>query len=458
VAWPIVTVTSGGIPVTEATNGFGTPVEEAANGFGTAVTFVESGGLPVLGGVGTTLLAAPTLSWTSGTTDNTPDLTVTFPDILVTGTDVTFEYANNSGFTGATSVVHDLTSPEALAQAMNLALSALTDGTWYIRVKYDGSAWSNTETKTIDAAPTLTSPTGVKTGQTTATVGATTDHANGTLYWVVTTSATPPSAAQVKAGQNDGGTSAAASGSQSISSTGVKTANATGLLSATTYYAHSMHEDSTAHQSNVVDSSSFLTDSGVVKTYRDAQTSGAASDTQATFTVDIGTASADRLVVIASAHQKGDTLTSVKVNGVTLTRDADGFSGTTRACIFSGLVTSGSGSVTVEVNNSSGATFTSRSVVVWTLTGLSSNLVKQTVASATNVSSVSIDVTAGDFLFASKYFSGGTPTYSGSTQAVDALRSIGVQRAGEWLVASTNAAFSVVPGGNNTATSAVTYR
>ncbi|UXN69898.1 hypothetical protein N8A98_22265 [Devosia neptuniae] len=48
--WPIVTVPQGGLPVTEATNGFGTPVIEAENGFGTAVTFVETGGLPVVGG------------------------------------------------------------------------------------------------------------------------------------------------------------------------------------------------------------------------------------------------------------------------------------------------------------------------------------------------------------------------------------------------------------------------
>lgn len=45
-AWPVVTVPSGGLPVTEA-GSFGAPVEEALNGFGTPVTFVTSGGLPV---------------------------------------------------------------------------------------------------------------------------------------------------------------------------------------------------------------------------------------------------------------------------------------------------------------------------------------------------------------------------------------------------------------------------
>jgi len=50
--WPVVTVASGGIPVTTATNGYGTPITEAANGLGIAVTFVASGGLPVVGGGG----------------------------------------------------------------------------------------------------------------------------------------------------------------------------------------------------------------------------------------------------------------------------------------------------------------------------------------------------------------------------------------------------------------------
>lgn len=48
-ATPIVIVSSGGVPVTEATNGYGAPVTVATNGFGTPVTVVASGGLPVVG-------------------------------------------------------------------------------------------------------------------------------------------------------------------------------------------------------------------------------------------------------------------------------------------------------------------------------------------------------------------------------------------------------------------------
>ena len=50
-AWPVVTVASGGIPVTDnSAAGWGTPIDEAANGRGTAVTYTASGGLAVLGG------------------------------------------------------------------------------------------------------------------------------------------------------------------------------------------------------------------------------------------------------------------------------------------------------------------------------------------------------------------------------------------------------------------------
>lgn len=62
--WPVVTVASGGIPVTTATNGYGTPITEAANGLGIAVTFVASGGLPVVGGGG---VLPGTLSAAKGT-------------------------------------------------------------------------------------------------------------------------------------------------------------------------------------------------------------------------------------------------------------------------------------------------------------------------------------------------------------------------------------------------------
>ena len=108
-------------------------------------------------------------------------------------------------------------------------------------------------------APILTSPVGTQTGQTTATIGATTDEGNGTLYGVVTVSGTPPSAAQVKLGQDNTGAAATFAGNVAVSSTGAKTINATGLTSATAYFAHLMHEDAATNQSNVISSAQFTT-------------------------------------------------------------------------------------------------------------------------------------------------------------------------------------------------------
>lgn len=111
-------------------------------------------------------------------------------------------------------------------------------------------------------APSLTSPTGVQTGSTTATIGATTDESNGTMYGVVTTSGTAPNATQIQAGQDNSGVAAAYASSQSITTVGAKTFSATGLSASTTYYAHIQHKDASDNQSTVVSSASFTTTAG----------------------------------------------------------------------------------------------------------------------------------------------------------------------------------------------------
>jgi len=108
-------------------------------------------------------------------------------------------------------------------------------------------------------APVLTSATADVTGQTTATVGCTTDEANGTQYVVVTTSATQPSIAQIIAGQDHTGSAAVFAGNGVISSTGAHTANATGLTAATAYYAHFVHRDAASNDSNQLSTTQFTT-------------------------------------------------------------------------------------------------------------------------------------------------------------------------------------------------------
>lgn len=128
----------------------------------------------------------------------------------------------------------------------------------YLNAKY--AVFSGGDT----TPPTLSSPVGTATGTTTATIGATTDEGNGTMYGVVTTNSTPPTAAQVKAGQNSSGSSAVFAGSVVVSSTGAKTISATGLSASTSYYAHLMHEDAATNQSTVVSSAQFTTNAADV--------------------------------------------------------------------------------------------------------------------------------------------------------------------------------------------------
>lgn len=104
--------------------------------------------------------------------------------------------------------------------------------------------------------PTLTSPTG-SGGALVCSGSVTTDEDNGTLYAVATGSATSPSAAQVKLGQDHTGAAALRVVSQAVSGTGVQTV-ASGAVTAGTRYWHYMHEDVAANQSTVSSSASFV--------------------------------------------------------------------------------------------------------------------------------------------------------------------------------------------------------
>jgi hypothetical protein len=98
----------------------------------------------------------------------------------------------------------------------------------------------------VSAAPTLTTPTGSATGNTTASAGATTDTASGTMYALPRIGGSAASAATIVAT----GTSLA------ISSTGAKSIPLTGLTSGSTYVADICH-NSAGGNSNVVTSASF---------------------------------------------------------------------------------------------------------------------------------------------------------------------------------------------------------
>lgn len=152
-------------------------------------------------------------------------------------------------------------------------------------------------------------------------------------------------------------------------------------------------------------------------------------------------------------NQNGTDLTSVTVNGVSLNKDVSEPAG--NGCsIWSGLVTTGSGTnggnnVTIVTP----AAFVELDVALWTAVRLNSNVVKHTALSTT--SPFSINVTAGDFLFAVEV--SGTVNWSGSTETPFSIHSLNLENAADWTIIATNASFSVVSGLNNSQCAA-TYR
>ena len=85
--------------------------------------------------------------------------------------------------------------------------------------------------------------------------------------------------------------------------------------------------------------------------------------TSATYAIDIGTASADRLIVVGAINDAA--ITGITVNGVTLTLNVS--AGTSNSVIYSGLVASGSGTQNVVVTTSTNMQFASNGVAVWAL-------------------------------------------------------------------------------------------
>lgn len=117
-------------------------------------------------------------------------------------------------------------------------------GTWFGPSTFtivDGGAADAT-------APSLTNPTGTATSDTTANGSVSTNEGNGTLYYYASTNAAE-SVGTVKSNGN----------SVTISNTGSRAVNFTGLTANTEYYAHYVQDDAFANTSIVVTSPQFTT-------------------------------------------------------------------------------------------------------------------------------------------------------------------------------------------------------
>ena len=119
-----------------------------------------------------------------------------------------------------------------------------------------------TEAGADTTAPSLSTPTAVSTSSTTGSGSVdSANDSNGTLWWVVSTNGTTPSAAQVLAGNDQTPAAGVDSGSQAVTFQGTQpTVIYAGLTASTAYYCHYLHVDLAGNQSSVVSSSSFTTD------------------------------------------------------------------------------------------------------------------------------------------------------------------------------------------------------
>lgn len=169
--------------------------------------------------------------------------------------------------TGSAAVSSGSQSVTVLGE-QNVAATGLSTATPYFThfTQVDVSAnianvasGSGFESGADETAPVLTDPSASATSASSASASVTTDEGNGTLYGVVTGSATAPSQAQVKAGQDHTGSAADWADSAPVFSVGTKTLTPTGLTAATTYFFHGMNEDATGNQSAVLSSTSFAT-------------------------------------------------------------------------------------------------------------------------------------------------------------------------------------------------------
>lgn len=243
-------------------------------------------------------------------------------------------------------------TPSAIEGATSntlLLTHALIDEELYCEVTATNSADStaedsNTVGPVVDTtAPVLSGASASGTGYTTGSASVSTNEGNGTLYIVVTASATAPSAAQIKAGDDHTDADALFADDASVSSAGAQDAfSITGLAHTTTYYAHFMHEDAEGNQSDVV-TAAFETDAATVPAaFEVGDWSIAAGDEEADVTIS------------SLPDDGGDTITDIEYrvgSGDPVSSETDDTTGFT----IPGLTNDVAVSVQVRAVNSVGA-------------------------------------------------------------------------------------------------------
>lgn len=207
---------------------------------------------------------------TTDTATTSGGISTDTPTVIIMRRDSTNVYVSiDAGTEASTAVTTDIDTSDWNRVAIGLLPRSTYGNSWdgniqEVRV-YDSNESGNlsaivSSMKSGVTVPVLSSPLGSATGQTTAQGEVTTDTGNGTLYGIMSTSATKPSIAQIQAGQDHTGSAAPWDDSQSVVTSGNQVMSATGLTAATNYFFHAQQEDSGTNDSLVASSIQFTTD------------------------------------------------------------------------------------------------------------------------------------------------------------------------------------------------------
>ena len=160
---------------------------------------------------------------------------------------------------GTVRITHDIANlysvylDDVLVDSATIATLDMGEGVFHLGYIGSGTATvQNIDVSGVVAdatAPILSSPTGTKTGSTTASGTVSTDEGNGTLYYLASTNASDTASTIIANGA-----------SQAVSATGAQAVSFTALTASTGYYGHYVHVDAAGNQSNVVSSAQFTTD------------------------------------------------------------------------------------------------------------------------------------------------------------------------------------------------------
>ena len=208
-------------------------------------------------------VATGTTTATIGATTDTASGTIYGVVTTSATAPTTTQIAAGQDHTGATAAASGNTGTLTTSGTKTINVTGLTASTTYRAHLYHDDASGDSAVVTSAAfitdvtSPSLSAQTASSAAPLTCQGSVSTNEGNGTLYAVVTASATAPSAAQVKAGQDHTGSAALRVISQAVSGTGTQSI-ASGSVTAGTRYMHFMHEDAAANQSAVVSSASFV--------------------------------------------------------------------------------------------------------------------------------------------------------------------------------------------------------